>query len=72
MYKEMDRILQMYDFEVSIGLSDDYPVNNIISRIKQIEEVSAVEARTGVSARRIKPDGTKGWVPIRNMGIEEK
>lgn len=60
MYKEMDRILSMFDFQVSIDLSKDYNSDSLIARIKEVPNVTEVEARTHVSAQRIKLDGTKG------------
>lgn len=60
MYKEMERILSMYDFQVSINLGKDYNYQNIESRISEVSGVTQVEARNGLSAQRIKPDLTKG------------
>ena len=60
MYLELSRILQMFDFAVSINLNGDYQVTGMENRLKEIPEVTKVEARTGVEARRIKKDGTKG------------
>lgn len=59
MYSEMDRILSMYDFQVSLNLGGDYPVENITNRLTSIPGVSAVEGRTGVGAKRVKKDGSK-------------
>ncbi len=60
MFKELDRILQMFDFEVSFSLPTDYIAESMVNRIKEVPKVQVVEARTGVMAERIKPDGTKG------------
>jgi putative ABC transport system permease protein len=60
MFKEMDRILAMFDFEVSINLTEDSAVTGLVKRIEEVDGVTAVEARTHAAARRIKSDGTKG------------
>lgn len=60
MYLELERILQMFDFEVSLNLSESYNVESVEKRIKEIEQVKAVEARNGIGARRIKEDNSKG------------
>ncbi len=68
MFREMDRILQMFDFQVSLTLNDDYPVENLIDRIGKTPDITEVEARTRLSARRIKTDGTKG-TPFSITGL---
>lgn len=60
MFREMDRILAMFDFEVRLNLSADAPAASIVRRLLDLPLVTAVEARTHVSAQRIKADGTKG------------
>jgi len=60
MYKEMDRILAMFDFEVSVNLVDDVDVDSVRARIEKMQGVETIEARTSVGAKRIKSDGTKG------------
>ncbi|MFC1600713.1 FtsX-like permease family protein, partial [Patescibacteria group bacterium] len=60
MYLELDRILQMFDFEVSINLNQAYDTQSLIKRIGDIENIQIIEARSGLRAKRIKPDGTKG------------
>jgi putative ABC transport system permease protein len=60
MFREMDRILQMFDFEVSVNLPEDHQAESIVTRLKDVSKVQAVEARTNVQAKRIKEDGTKG------------
>lgn len=60
MYREMDRILSLYDFEISINLASSTSVENIKSRLVSIPQVTMVEARNGVAAKRIKPDGSEG------------
>ena len=60
MFKEMDRILAMYDFEVNVQTKAPGSADSIIGRIVDVPGVVAVEARTSASLRRIKPDGTKG------------
>ncbi len=60
MVLELERILQMFDFSVDVVLDKDYEVAGLESRVKEVAKVTAVESRTGVSARRIKADGSKG------------
>lgn len=60
MYREIERILQMYDFQVDINLARDTNVESVIARIRQVPNVTEVEARTSVSGEVIKEDGTKG------------
>jgi putative ABC transport system permease protein len=60
MYLELDRILQMFDFGVSVSLSEPFDVAGIEKRIKEVDGVGEIEARNGLSARRIKNDGSKG------------
>jgi len=60
MYRELGRILSLYDFQVSISLAGDANIENIESRLKSIPNASMVEARNGVTAKRIKPNGSEG------------
>ncbi len=62
---ELERILQMFDFEVELDLDQDYDAQAVLKRINEVPTVAESEARTGVGARRIKADGSKG----ENFGL---
>lgn len=59
LFREMDRILAMFDFQVAISLAGDYPVGAVVGRLEEIDNIKQVEARTQVGSRRIKTDGSK-------------
>lgn len=60
MYKELERILSMFDFQVAVILNSDKNTESIYRRIKEIPNVTEVEGRTHIGVRRIKDDGSKG------------
>lgn len=59
MYLELERILQMFDFDVDISLVKDYDVVGLVSRVEKIPNISEVETRTQTSVKRLNLDGTK-------------